>query len=43
MDALSCRGRQLLQAKPVNLRYIASRSFDFSVYELSDGMIAFGG
>lgn len=35
-------GRQLLQAKPVNLRYIASRSFDFSVYELSDGMIAFG-
>lgn len=35
-------GRQLLQSKPVNLRYIASRSFDFSVYELSDGMIAFG-
>lgn len=35
-------GRQLLQAQPVNLRYIAARSFDFSVYSLAEGMIAFG-
>lgn len=35
-------GRQLLQAQPVNLRYIAARSFDFSVYSLDEGMIAFG-
>lgn len=35
-------GRQLLQAKPVNLRHIAPRSFDFSKYALEAGMIAFG-
>jgi hypothetical protein len=35
-------GRQLLQAKPVNLRYIASRSFDYADYELHENMLAFG-
>jgi hypothetical protein len=35
-------GRQLLQSQPVNLRHIAARSFDFSVYELEKGMVAFG-
>jgi len=35
-------GRQLLQAKAVNLKYIAPRSFDYSKYELKKGMIAFG-
>lgn len=35
-------GRQLLQSQPINLRHIAARSFDFSAYELSEGMIAFG-
>ncbi|WP_157845498.1 hypothetical protein [Kitasatospora phosalacinea] len=35
-------GRQLLQSLPVNLRYIAGRSFEFSGYELAEGMIAFG-
>jgi hypothetical protein len=35
-------GRQLLQTKPVNLRYIAARSFDFSVYSMEEGMVAFG-
>ena len=35
-------GRQLLQAQPVNLRYIAARSFDFSLYSLEEGMLAFG-
>jgi hypothetical protein len=35
-------GRQLLQSRPVNLRYIAPRSFDYAVYELEQGMIAFG-
>ncbi len=35
-------GRQLLQTQPINLRHIAARSFDSSVYELSEGMIAFG-
>lgn len=35
-------GRQLLQAQPVNLRYIAARSFDFSLYALEEGMLAFG-
>lgn len=35
-------GRQLLQAQPVNLRYIAARSFDFAKYSLSENMIAFG-
>jgi len=35
-------GRQLLQSQPVNLRHIASRSFDFSDYELTAGMVAFG-
>lgn len=35
-------GRQLLQSKPVNLRYIAARSFDFDKYALREGMIAFG-
>lgn len=34
--------RQLLQALPVNLRYIAGRSFDFSLYSLEEGMLAFG-
>lgn len=36
-------GRQLLQARPVNLRYIAARSFDPSMYTLRAGWIAFGG
>lgn len=35
-------GRQLLQFLPINLRYIAARSFDYSAYELTEGMIAFG-
>lgn len=35
-------GRQLLQTQPINLRHIAARSFDFSLYELNEGMIAFG-
>lgn len=35
-------GRQLLQSQPINLRHIATRSFDFSVYALSEGMVAFG-
>lgn len=35
-------GTQLLQSQPVNLRYIAARSFDSSQYALSEGMIAFG-
>ena len=35
-------GRQLLQSLPINLRHIAARSFDYSVYELAEGMIAFG-
>lgn len=35
-------GRQLLQARPVNLKYIAGRSFDFADYELREGMLAFG-
>lgn len=35
-------GRQLLQTRPINLRHIAARSFDFSVYALDEGMIAFG-
>lgn len=35
-------GRQLLQEQPVNLRYIAGRSFDFSDYSLEEGMLAFG-
>lgn len=35
-------GRQLLQTKPVNLRYIAARSFDFATYALEQGMVAFG-
>lgn len=35
-------GRQLLQAQPVSLRYIAGRSFDFSDYSLEEGMLAFG-
>ncbi|MFE7869483.1 hypothetical protein ACFUYE_03950 [Micromonospora humida] len=35
-------GRQLLQTQPINLRHIAARSFDFSLYELSESMLAFG-
>jgi hypothetical protein len=35
-------GRQLLQAWPVNLSFIAERSFDSSVYALREGMVAFG-
>jgi hypothetical protein len=35
-------GRQLLQAQPVNLRYIAGRSFDFDDYVLAENMLAFG-
>lgn len=35
-------GRQLLQTQPINLRHIAARSFDFSIYELSENMLAFG-
>lgn len=35
-------GRQLLQTKPINLRYIAPRSFDFAEYQLGEAMIAFG-
>lgn len=35
-------GRQLLQYKPINLRYIAPRSFDYAEYELHYGMLAFG-
>lgn len=35
-------GRQLLQAQPVNLRYITARSFDFALYSLEEGMLAFG-
>ncbi|MHB8868395.1 MAG: restriction endonuclease subunit S domain-containing protein [Thermoleophilia bacterium] len=36
-------GRQLLQVKPVNLRFIAARSFDPTQYALKEGWIAFGG
>lgn len=36
-------GRQLLQAQPINLRFIASRSFAFEDYELKLNSIAFGG
>ncbi|UKA69186.1 hypothetical protein LFT44_21915 (plasmid) [Arthrobacter sp. FW306-05-C] len=35
-------GRQLLQTNPVNMRYLAARSVDFTKYELLPGMIAFG-
>ncbi|WP_339393723.1 hypothetical protein [Brevibacterium metallidurans] len=35
-------GRQLLQTQPINLRYIAARSFDFNRYSLEEGMLAFG-
>lgn len=35
-------GRQLLQAQPVNLRYIAPRSFDYTKYVLAENMVAFG-
>lgn len=36
-------GRQLLQTDPVNLRYVADRSFrDPALYELSAGMTVFG-
>lgn len=35
-------GRQLLQAKPVNLRYIAARSLDYGEFELHENMLAFG-
>ncbi|QFG23444.1 hypothetical protein [Actinomadura sp. WMMB 499] len=35
-------GRQLLQSLPINLKYISERSFDYSAYELTEGMIAFG-
>lgn len=37
-------GRQLLQARPINLRYVSDRSFkDRSEYELASGMTVFGG
>jgi len=37
-------GRQLLQARPINLRYVSDRSFkNSSDYELTTGMIIFGG
>lgn len=35
-------GRQLLQARPVNLRYLAPRSVDYSRYELHENTVAFG-
>lgn len=35
-------GRQLLQMKPVNLKYIAARSLDFATYELGAGTLVFG-
>lgn len=35
-------GRQLLQAKPVNLRYIAPRSLNYAEFSLEEGMVAFG-
>lgn len=35
-------GRQLLQASPVNLQYLAARSLEFANYELGEGTIAFG-
>ncbi|MFF5207817.1 hypothetical protein [Streptosporangium sp. NPDC000396] len=35
-------GRQLLQSLPINLKHIAARSFDYSDYELTEGIIAFG-
>ena len=35
-------GRQLLQAKPINLRYIAPRSLDYAEFELDENMLAFG-
>lgn len=35
-------GRQLLQATPINLQYIAARSLVFEDYELGEGTVAFG-
>ena len=36
-------GRQLGQATPVNLRYLAEHSIEISLFELSEGWIVFGG
>ncbi|MFT4210747.1 MAG: hypothetical protein QM626_02660 [Microbacterium sp.] len=35
-------GRQVLQARPVHLQYLAERSLDFEEYEFGAGTIAFG-